>query len=321
VRRLVLALPAAISAALATAAVAAANNGLSPVTPQSSNAEAIRTTYWVILGVSAVIFVLVETALLVFIFRFRSRGRRRDQEAAQIHGATKLETSFTVVPVLILAGIMAFVFVKLPRIKDVPPANAAGSALKIRVEGHQYYWLFRYPGGEKAVQHMVVPINRVVTLDVVASDVVHSWWVPALGGKIDAIPGRTNHTWFRAEEIGRYEARCAELCGLEHAHMIGYVDVVSAEQYRAFLAAHSGASAQLGKEIFDGTCATCHGLAGQGDYGPKIAGSATIADPNALEDLLRHGKNKMPAVGATWDEDTMEAATTYLKRRFGGGQG
>jgi cytochrome c oxidase subunit 2 len=318
VRRLVLALPAAITAALVTAGVAAANNGLSPVQPESPNAEAIRTTYWVILIVTGVIFVLVETVLLVFIVRFRARRRGREQEAAQIHGATKLETSFTVVPVLILFGIVAFVFVKLPTIKDVPSARAAGE-LKITVEAHQYYWQFHYPGGQVSVQHMVVPLDRVVTLDVVSPDVAHSWWVPALGGKIDAIPGRTNHTWFKAEKIGTYEARCAELCGLEHAHMIGFVDVVRPAQFRRFLAAHTGTSRALGREIAVGVCASCHGLAGQGDYGPKIRGSAVVADPKALEALLRNGKNKMPPVGATWDEETMRSATTYLKEYYGGG--
>jgi cytochrome c oxidase subunit II len=306
-----------LAVALVSAASAAANNGLSPVEPESPNAEAIRTTYWVILIITAVIFVLVETALLVFIIRFRRGRRSRDQEAPQIHGATRLETSFTIVPVLILFGIMAFVFVKLPTIKDVPSARAAGE-LKIRVVAHQYYWEFQYPNGHVSMQHMVVPIDRVVTLDVVSPDVAHSWWVPALGGKIDAIPGRTNHTWFKAEKLGTYEARCAELCGLEHAHMIGFVDVVRPGQYRRFLAAHTGASKALGKEIAVGVCATCHGLAGQGDYGPKIRGSAVLSDPQALEDLLRQGKNKMPAVGASWSDETMKAATTYLKEHYGG---
>lgn len=316
-RRLVSALPAVLAVALLSAAAAAANNGLSPVEPESPNAEAIRTTYWVILIITAVIFLLVETALLVFIIRFRSRRRGRDQEAPQIHGATKLETSFTIVPVLILFGIMAFVFVKLPTIKDVPSARAAGE-LKIRVVAHQYYWEFQYPNGQVAMQHMVVPVDRVVTLDVVSPDVAHSWWVPALGGKIDAIPGRTNHTWFKAEKVGTYEARCAELCGLEHAHMIGFVDVVRPGQYRRFLAAHTGPSRALGKEIAVGVCATCHGLAGQGDYGPKIRGSGVLTNPQALEDLLRNGKNKMPAVGASWNDETMKAATTYLKGYYGG---
>ena len=189
-RRLVSGLSAVLLVALVAAAGAAAGNGLSPVQPESPNAEAIRTTYWVILIVTGVIFVLVETALLVFIIRFRRGKRGRDQEAPQIHGATKLEASFTIVPVLILFGIMAVVFVKLPTIKDVPSAHAANE-LKIKVVGHQYYWEFQYPNGQVAMQHMVVPIGRVVTLDVVSPDVAHSWWVPALGGKIDAIPGRT----------------------------------------------------------------------------------------------------------------------------------
>jgi cytochrome c oxidase subunit II len=317
--RLFLALPAALGVALASAAAATADNGLTPVTPESPNAHAIRTTYLVILVITGVIFVLVEGALILFIVRFRRRGRSRVQEGPQIHGSTKLETASTIVPVLILAAIAAFVFVKLPTIKNVPPAKAAGGALQITVEGHQYYWLFRYPAGQVAVERMVVPLDRVVELTVVTPDVIHSWWVPSLGGKIDAIPGRTNHTWFKAEKMGSYEARCAELCGLEHAHMTGRVDVVTPAAYARFLAAHTGATAIRGKEIFDGACATCHGLAGQGDYGPTLAGNTTIADTKGLEDLLRTGRNKMPAVGQTWDDTTMQAATAYLKGRFGGG--
>ena len=316
---MLLALSAAVSTALVVAAAAAADNGLAPVTPVSPNAGAIRQTYWVILGVTGVIFVLVETALILFIVRFRSRGRTRSQEGAQIHGSTRIETASTIVPVLILAGIAAFVFVKLPTIKDVPPAGASGTALHIKVEAHQYYWQFVYPGGQVAVKRMVVPVGQVVTLDLTSPDVIHSWWAPSLGGKIDAIPGRVNHTWFKVEKAGSYEVRCAELCGLEHAHMTGFVDAVQPAEYKRFLAAHVGASKALGKEVFEGVCATCHGLAGQGDYGPKLVGNALIADQAGLEQLLRNGKNKMPAVGATWNPEVMQAATDYLKRRFGGG--
>jgi cytochrome c oxidase subunit 2 len=319
VSRLYLALPAAFSLALAAAATADADAGFAPVEPASPNANAIRQTYFLILIVTAVIFFLVEGALILFVVRFRRGRRSTEQEGPQIHGATKLETASTIVPVLILAGIATFVFVKLPTIKNVPPAKAANGALQIRVEGHQYYWLFRYPRGQVAVQRMKVPVGRVVELTVVSPDVIHSWWVPALGGKIDAIPGRVNHTWFKAEKLGSYEARCAELCGIEHAHMIGWVDVVTPAQYAGFLARHTGANQALGKEIFDGACATCHGLSGQGDYGPALAGNGVVADPKALAQLLRGGKNKMPAVGATWDQQTMDSATAYLKGRFGGG--
>jgi cytochrome c oxidase subunit II len=320
VLRLSLALPAALTLALAAAANAAADAGLAPVTPESPNANAIRQTYWVILIITGVIFVLVEGALLLFIIRFRRGRRSYAQEGPQLHGATKLETASTIVPVLILAGIAAFVFVKLPTIKNVPPANAAGGSLKITVEAHQYYWQFHYPQKQVAFTRMVVPVDRVVELTVVSPDVIHSWWVPALGGKIDAIPGRTNRTWFKAEKIGQYEVRCAELCGLEHAHMTGWVDVVTPAAYSKFLTDHTGANNEVvGKEVFDGVCATCHGSLGKGDYGPTLVGNGTVADPKALEDLLRNGKNKMPAVGATWDQQTMDSATGYLKERFGGG--
>jgi cytochrome c oxidase subunit 2 len=320
VLRLFLALPAALTLALAASATAAADAGLAPVTPESPNATAIRQTYWVILIVTGVIFVLVEGALVLFIIRFRRGRRSYAQEGPQLHGATKLETASTIVPVLILAGIAAFVFVKLPTIKDVPPANAAGGSLKITVEAHQYYWQFQYPQRQVAFKRMAVPVDRVVELTVVSPDVIHSWWVPALGGKIDAIPGRTNRTWFKAEKLGHYEVRCAELCGLEHAHMTGWVDVVTPAAYSKFLADHTGANNQVvGKEVFDAVCATCHGSLGEGDYGPTLVGNGTIADPKALEQLLRNGKNKMPAVGATWDQQTMDSATGYLKERFGGG--
>ena len=317
-RRLFLALPAALSLALVSAAAATAADGLAPVQPESPNAHAIRQTYWLILIVTGVIFVLVEGTLVLFVFRFRSHGRSRTQDGPQIHGATKLETASTIIPLLILAGIATFVFVKLPTIKDVPPAAAGSKPIEIRVQGAQYYWQYTYPDGEVAVKTMVVPVDQVVTLDVVSPDVIHSWWVPALGGKIDAIPGRTNHTWFKAEKIGSYDVHCAALCGLEHAHMTGSVDVVTPAQYASFLAAHKGASPALGKEVFDGVCATCHGFAGQGDYGPALKGNATIADRAGLTQLLRNGKNKMPAVGASWTQDEMDAATTYLKARFSG---
>jgi cytochrome c oxidase subunit 2 len=321
VRRSFLALSAAFLLALVSASAAAAETGLAPVTPRSSNAESIRDTYWLILAITGGIFVLVEAALLVFIFRFRSRGRARTLEGAQIHGATRLEMTATIVPVLILAAIASFVFVKLPSIKDVPPATAGSNALNVRVEAHQFYWQFVYPDGAVSVRRLAVPVNRVVTLDLVSSDVAHSWWVPALGGKTDAIPGRTNHTWFRANRIGSYEIRCAEFCGLEHAHMTGFVDVVTEAEYRRFLAAHRPSATVLGKEIADGVCATCHGLAGEGDYGPPIVGSALLADRNGLERLLRDGGVRMPAVGKTWSPAVMNAALDYLEQRYGGGAG
>ena len=147
----------------------------------------------------AIIFLLVEGALVVFAIRYRRGRRARTAEGPQIHGATRLEIIWTVVPVLILAAIGTFVFCKLPGISG-PPSASAAEETNITVEGRQFYWLFHYPNGAVSVGTLVAPADQVVHEAVVSSDddVNHSWWVPKLGGKLDAIPGRTNHTWFQA---------------------------------------------------------------------------------------------------------------------------
>jgi cytochrome c oxidase subunit 2 len=183
-----------IAGALALAAVAAASNGgVGPVTPVSPNAHRISDAYWLILGITGAVFLFVEGTLLTFVIRYRRRGRPRSAEPTQIHGAARVEVIWTVVPVLILAAMVSFVFYKLPGIKNAP---AATNARHVTVEAHQFYWLFKNPDGSESINTLVVPVNTVVHLDLVADDVAHSWWVPALGGKTDAIPGKTNLTWF-----------------------------------------------------------------------------------------------------------------------------
>jgi cytochrome c oxidase subunit 2 len=319
VRRLSLALLAALSAALVFAALAAAGNGgFAPAPPASPNAARISDAYWFIFAFAAAVFVLVEGALVWFVIRYRRRGRPRDAEGPQIHGSTRLELMWTAGPVLILAVIAAFVFYKLPGIKNVPAAHA-GESMTVKIRAQQFYWQFEYPDGQISIDRMVVPVGEVVRIEVTTPDVAHSWWIPRLGGKIDAIPGRTNTTWFKATKPGVYSGQCAEFCGIQHALMRADVAVVSRAEYETFLATHQPSSPTVGKEIFTGTCAKCHGLAGQGDIGPKVAGNALLAQPQTLEALLRNGKNKMPAVGKLWSDDEMRAATDYLKEHFGGG--
>ena len=216
-------------AVLATAAVAhAGNGGLAPPDPKSPNAQRITDAYWVIVVFTGFIFVLVEGALIAFIVKYRRGRRDRTAEGPQIHGSGRLEVAWTVLPVVILAAIGTFVFYKLPGIKDVPEASAADQTT-VEIEGHQFYWLFRYPNGAVAIDKMRAPADDVVRERITSPDdgVIHSWWVPQLGGKYDAIPGKVNETWFQAP-AGRYEYRCAELCGIQHAYMNGYVDGAAA---------------------------------------------------------------------------------------------
>jgi len=298
--------------ALALAGAASAGNGgVAPVAPVSPNGQRITDAYWLILGITGAIFLLVETTLIVFVVRYRRRGRRRDFEPEQIHGEKTIEIVWTIVPVVLLAIVVGFVFYKLPGIKNTPSASAADET-NIKVEAHQYYWLFKYPSGRESINVLTVPQGRVITLDVTSADVAHSFWVPAFGGKIDAIPGKTNHTWFQAQKPGLYPIRCAEFCGIQHAVMDGVVHVVP-----------SGAGGvpvglALGRQVFQGVCASCHGLSGTGLIGPDISTSATLQDAAALRDLVKHGTGKMPAVGDTWDDQLIKALHTYLLQKFGG---
>ena len=291
-----------------------------PVTPESSNAEGIRQSYLFVTIFTFGIFVLVEGLLIAFIYRYRRQKRARFEDAAQIHGASRLELAWTAFPVVVLFLIGAFVFIELPGIKDVPEATAGEEQLEIEVTGRQFYWQYEYPNGVVAIDHMRAPAGVPVRLEVTApdSDVIHSWWIPSLGGKIDAIPGTTTDTWFEAENEGTYTGQCAELCGLEHAQMLASVEVMSGDEFNAWLdgqleAQRTGTGAELGEEEWEGVCAKCHGLAGEGGIGPRIAGSPTLTDPAELANLVRNGRRTMPAVGSGWTDEQVQALANYLE--------
>jgi cytochrome c oxidase subunit 2 len=307
-----------VAVALATAgAAAAANGGLTPEFAHSPNVEHTNTAYYVILGFTSAIFVIVETALALFIWRYRSRGRARTVEGFQLHGHTRLELIWTVVPVIILAVIGTVVFFELPSITGAPAS--AANRLEITVEGHQFYWQFDYPNGERTIDDLHVPVGQDVELRVVSPDVVHSWWIPQLEGKIQAIPGRVNHTWFRADRVGTYYGQCAELCGPFHEAMKARVIVTSQADYRTFLSREAAQS--LGKAEYQGACATCHGMQGQGGYGKVLSSSSLITQRSALAEIVRNGRNKMPPVGDTWTNAQIDALVAYTKSHIFKGAG
>ena len=264
-RRRLLALSAALAAPL-IAAPAAHAGFLFPESGGSPNADSIHTLYVMVFVLALFIFAGVEGALIYCLFKFKAR---RGRTAAQIHGNTKLEIGWTVGAFLILLFITAFTFIKLGDIKNPKPSLVdaqgnpiaqvdhaqyastdlkvpSGQSMKIVVNGQQYVWRYAYPGDDKLLAYtdMVVPVGVTVLLDIQSDDVAHSWWIPKLGGKMDAIPGYTNKTWFRipldAIPKGQsqvvYTGQCAELCGRNHANMYGRVIGMKMADYKKWYA-------------------------------------------------------------------------------------
>jgi cytochrome c oxidase subunit 2 len=257
------AVPALVLAAALVEPSTALANFFTPKSGGSPNADQIDSLYKIILYMAAVVFVLVEGALLYSVIRFRAK---RSRVAAQIHGNTPLEIGWTVAAALILVFITVVTFVKLPSIIHPPNSTANGSFLSasvtqptppngkkftICVQGRQFIWRYIYGNGclnnafaaklPYTYTEMVVPARTTVVLDIQATDVIHSWWIPSLGGKVDAVPGYTTYTWFNIPRAGTpghpviYHGRCAQLCGRQHAFMIAQVKVLSPQAYQQWL--------------------------------------------------------------------------------------
>jgi cytochrome c oxidase subunit II len=260
-RRLILTLLAVVAGALLLAPVASADL-LTPESGGSPNADDIDTLYKFVLAVAFIVFVGVEGVLLYSVFKFKAR---KGAVPAQIRGNTRLEIGWTVGAAVILVVLATLTFVKLDDIRNPPESSANGlqladtsrrlppngKSLNICVNGQQYIWRYTYAqdcragknlGAPFSYEEMVVPVDTTVTLDINAQDVAHSWWIPKLGGKFDAIPGYTNHTWFKIPgKFGTkpggtvFFGQCAELCGRNHANMTARVRAVSVEEYQRWL--------------------------------------------------------------------------------------
>ena len=248
---------AAVPALLVTAFPALAGPILPEADGGSKQAEDIRTLDRIVLLIAIVVFAGVEGVLFYCMFRYRARKGR---VAAQIHGNTRLEIGWTVGAAVILVFLTIATFAMLPGIKDPAPSdidingnpiaqNATfasrdqktppeGEHMNIAVDGMQYVWRYQYPSLEDkkvyAFTDMYVPVGMTVTLDIRSNDVQHSWWIPALGGKMDALPGYTNKTWFKVTEPGEWEGQCAELCGRNHANMYASVIALPYPEWKAW---------------------------------------------------------------------------------------
>lgn len=248
-----------LAASIATSlllAPAAFANFITPKAGDSPNANQIDSLYKIILYIAAIVFALVFGTLTYSLIKFRAK---KGAIAAQIHGNTRLEVGWTVSAAMILVAITVVTFIKLPKIINPPnssqgivlsasttePNPPNGKKVTICVQGRQYIWRYVYGSSclnnyfqaklPYSYQEMVAPAGTTVVLDIQSSDVIHSWWVPSLGGKVDAVPGYTTYTWFKALHPGLFHGQCAQLCGRNHAAMTALVHVVSPAQYQAWL--------------------------------------------------------------------------------------
>jgi cytochrome c oxidase subunit 2 len=348
-----LALPAALAPGAANAAL---DYDLQP--PVSPIAQQMYELNVYIFWICVVIFVVVFGVMFYSIFKHR---KSVGHKAAQFHENTTVEIVWTVIPFVILL-VMAWPATKtILAMKDTSAPD-----ITIKVTGYQWKWSYDYlqdgfgfysnlatplaqienrePKGEHYLlevdRPMVVPIGAKVRVVITAGDVLHSWSVPALGVKQDAIPGFVRDAWFRAEKAGTYRGQCSELCGKEHGFMPVVVEVKSKDDYAKWLGEHKQKTAAAddpnkvwteaelaarGEKIYAANCVACHQANGKGVPGafPALDGSKIVAGPaEAQIELVLHGKanTAMPSWKQLSDTD-ISAVITYTRNAWGNRSG
>ena len=259
----------------------------SPLQPASPNAARTAQLFWVTFGIAAVVFVVVEVLLIYAVVRYRRKFP--DDIPEQVHGNTRLEVVWTIIPALILVSLFGLTLNNL-RLERRAPADA----MVVEVTGRQWFWEFNYPETEITVSSregdLIIPAEEPVAFEIRSADVIHSFWVPELAGKMDAIPGHTNTVWFEADE-GTYAGQCAEYCGLSHYDMLFDVVAVPREEFDAWIGDQIAQAAEFqpigtdlesplpegdaahGEQLFEELgCNSCHSLDGTTLVGPSMEG-------------------------------------------------
>jgi len=289
--------------------------------PATKEAADILSSFYIVLSVAAVILVIVAGLVLYALIRFR---RRKGREAKQFSENVRLEILWISIPLLIVAGLF---FVAVRIMSQVNPP-ALGNKSDLTVVAHQWWWELNYPQSEvTAANEIHLPVGKHLLLRFESADVIHGFWVPSFGQKIDVIPGHPNHMWLTVTRPGLYLGACNSFCGAGHAHMRIRVFAQSSEDFGAWLAHQrepasppSAVGAAKGAEVFRGkNCVNCHSIAGfmtRGRVAPDLThvGSRTTLAagtlPNTPGNLAKWLKNPqsvkkgvlMPDIGLTTDQ-------------------
>jgi cytochrome c oxidase subunit 2 len=327
-------------------------------TPASRMAADIDWLHQLVMWLIVVIFVGVFGTMFYACWAHR---KSRGHKAEQFHENTAVELIWTIIPAIILVVIAWPVTKVVIAQKDTSAADVT-----IKVTGYQWKWGYDYLKGEgegisflstlatpraqiegdepkgqnyllEVDNELVVPVGKKIRMITTAADVVHAWWIPALGAKQDAIPGFLRDIWFRAEELGTYRGQCTELCGKEHAYMPIVVRVVSAEDYAKWVgeqkqklakAAEDDTKAfslqeliQRGEKVYAANCVACHQATGRGapPAFPPLAGSKVVTGPEEPQiDVVLQGRpnTAMQSFKQLSNAD-IAAVITYTRNAWG----
>jgi cytochrome c oxidase subunit 2 len=245
--------------------------------PRSDYAQEGLSLFELTIWAGVAVGVLVEAILILAAIRYRRRAG--DRLPPQIHGNTLIEFIWTTIPVLIVGWIL---FVTLPVIFSTQAPAPTGSML-VRVTGHQFWWEFEYPDSSVVTANELhLPVGRTANLQLVSADVIHSFWVPALGGKRDAFPAHTNYIWMTPNSVGEFPGQCYQLCGYSHGNMRERAIIQTQADFDSWIAAQQRPAAPPppgpatdGAQIFvQKGCTSCHTIQGvpvaQGKVGPDL---------------------------------------------------
>jgi cytochrome c oxidase subunit 2 len=271
--------------------------------PLSTPAEAIHELSLLVLIICAAIFLLVGGLLTYTLIRFRRRPDDDGREPPQVYGSNQIELAWTVIPILI---VFVLILVTARTIADIQHAARPADALDVTIIGHQWWWEIHYPElGIVTANELHIPVSepanrRPTFLKLKSADVGHSFWVPQLAGKTDAIPNRENRMWIEPKQPGIYLGNCAEYCGTQHARMLLRVIVHLPDDFVQWVAAQQrppvdDPRTHVGRDVFFATaCVNCHAIQGtpaNGTFGPDLThlmSRATLASgavPNTPENL------------------------------------
>jgi len=266
---------------VAVAAGCASDAPLDTLEPEGPAARSIDNLLNPVMIIAGVVFLLVELGIVFLVIRFRRRKDDDGELPAQTHGNLVLELGWTILPAVILAFVAVATLATLFDLYE-----ETEDALQVDVVGQQWWWDFQYDvdgDGEhdfRTANEMVIPAGTPVDLTISSMDVIHSFWIPALNGKRDAVPGR-EHDWsLEADEPGTYWGQCTEYCGLSHANMRMRVIALPQEEYDAWVenqmlpAEAATGDAVAGEELFTSTCTSCHQVRGLND---DYTGAATVS--------------------------------------------